>query len=341
MTELDERKAAVLRAIVEHYVDAAQPVGSQTVTSTAGLGVSAATVRNEMSVLEREGYITQPHTSAGRVPTDRGYRYYVDHLAGATQLAGPERRRIAEFFTTATRGARRALGPDESPARGGDRARGRRRGAGVASRRRARRESRTAPGARPACRRRALERLGRKRDGQLRRRPFGRRRRSRERCSSPVSSTAAGSPTRHEPAPSATAAPDDIARIVQAARVALRRHLEQHEREPLYVGGASRLAAEHDAFVTTSTARLFELLEQHAVLAGLMRELLGPGLTVRIGAENLRDDLVECSLVLAPYLVQGEIAGTVGVLGPTRMDYRKAQAAVATVSQQLGRQLSQ
>src|SRR3954447_2272508 len=102
MTELDERKAAVLRAIVEHYVDTAQPVGSQTVTQTAGLGVSAATIRNEMSVLEREGYITQPHTSAGRVPTDRGYRYYVDYLAGPSMLAAAERRRIAEFFTSAT-----------------------------------------------------------------------------------------------------------------------------------------------------------------------------------------------------------------------------------------------
>ena len=102
MTDLDERKAAILRAIVEQYVETAQPVGSQTVTQTTGLGVSAATVRNEMSVLEREGYITQPHTSAGRVPTDRGYRYYVDQLAGAAQLAAPERRRIAEFFTSAT-----------------------------------------------------------------------------------------------------------------------------------------------------------------------------------------------------------------------------------------------
>src|SRR5690349_19133378 len=64
--------------------------------------VSAATIRNEMGVLERDGYITQPHTSAGRVPTDLGYRYYVDHLAGSGQLPGPERRRIAEFFTTAT-----------------------------------------------------------------------------------------------------------------------------------------------------------------------------------------------------------------------------------------------
>src|SRR6266576_6324859 len=102
MTELDERKAAILRSIVEHYVGSAQPVGSQTVTQTTGLGVSAATVRNEMSVLEREGYIAQPHTSAGRVPTDRGYRYYVDQLAGAAQLPQADRRKIAEFFTSAT-----------------------------------------------------------------------------------------------------------------------------------------------------------------------------------------------------------------------------------------------
>src|SRR5258708_10245676 len=102
MSELDERKAAVLRAIVEQYIDTAQPVGSQTVTSTTGLGVSAATVRNEMSLLERDGYIAQPHPSAGRVPTDRGYRYYVDHLAGAGQLPAVERRRIVEFFSSAT-----------------------------------------------------------------------------------------------------------------------------------------------------------------------------------------------------------------------------------------------
>src|SRR5260370_19614502 len=67
-----------------------------------GVGVSAATVRNEMSLLEREGYIAQPHPSAGRVPTDRGYRYHVDHLAGAGQLPAIERRRIVEFFSSAT-----------------------------------------------------------------------------------------------------------------------------------------------------------------------------------------------------------------------------------------------
>jgi heat-inducible transcriptional repressor len=139
----------------------------------------------------------------------------------------------------------------------------------------------------------------------------------------------------------ASDASDAVDAIVRTSCTVLQQHLEQHQREPLYVGGASWLAAEHDAFVVTSTARLLELLEQHAVLATLMRELLGPGLTVRIGSENARADLLECSLVLAPYLVEGEVVGTVGVLGPTRMDYRKAQAAVAAVSQQLGRQLSQ
>jgi heat-inducible transcriptional repressor len=159
--------------------------------------------------------------------------------------------------------------------------------------------------------------------------------RPRTRSSPNCSTVGAGAtcPTGCPPTP-------PVERPNSSACRALREHVAYHDNEPLYVGGVSRLAAEHDAFVTTNTARLFELLEQHVVLATLMRELLGPGLTVRIGSENARADLQECSLVLAPYLVAGEVVGTLGVLGPTRMDYRRAQAAVATVSQQLGKQLS-
>jgi len=76
---LDDRKAAILRAVVREYIETAQPVGSAHV-SRGGLGVSPATVRNEMALLERDGYLTQPHTSAGRVPTDKGYRFFVDQL---------------------------------------------------------------------------------------------------------------------------------------------------------------------------------------------------------------------------------------------------------------------
>src|SRR3984893_4636375 len=75
---IDERKASILRAIVEEYVETAQPVGSATIARSRDLGVSSATVRNDMTVLEREGYLVQPHTSAGRIPTDLGYRFFVD-----------------------------------------------------------------------------------------------------------------------------------------------------------------------------------------------------------------------------------------------------------------------
>jgi heat-inducible transcriptional repressor len=130
--------------------------------------------------------------------------------------------------------------------------------------------------------------------------------------------------------------------LVDATITALRDRSQHHIAEPLYIGGASHIAAEYGAFSDASAAaRLLELLEQHVVLSSLMRELLGPGITVRIGAENERAEMQECSLVLAPYLVEGQPAGTVGILGPTRMDYRRAQAAVHTISQQLGRQLSQ
>src|SRR5438270_10269082 len=98
---LDDRKAAVLRAVVREYIETAQPVGSAHVARSTDLGVSAATVRNEMAALERDGYLTQPHTSAGRVPTDHGYRFFVDHLTGPSALPAVQRQQVREFFAKA------------------------------------------------------------------------------------------------------------------------------------------------------------------------------------------------------------------------------------------------
>src|SRR5438105_514970 len=97
---LDDRKAAVLRAVVREYIETAQPVGSAHV-SRSGLGVSPATVRNEMATLEREGYLVQPHTSAGRIPTDKGYRFLVDQLAAPGALPALQRQQVREFFARA------------------------------------------------------------------------------------------------------------------------------------------------------------------------------------------------------------------------------------------------
>ncbi len=95
---LDDRKLAVLRAIVEDYVATHEPVGSKALVERHRLGVSPATVRNDMAVLEEEGYIRQPHTSAGRVPTDKGYRLFVDRLSRVKPLSGVERRAIQRFL---------------------------------------------------------------------------------------------------------------------------------------------------------------------------------------------------------------------------------------------------
>jgi len=78
---LDDRKTAILAAVVQEYIATAQPVGSANVARTPSIQVSPATVRSELAVLEQEGYLVQPHTSAGRIPTDKGYRFFVDHLA--------------------------------------------------------------------------------------------------------------------------------------------------------------------------------------------------------------------------------------------------------------------
>ncbi|MCL6451829.1 MAG: heat-inducible transcriptional repressor HrcA, partial [Acetobacteraceae bacterium] len=95
---LSERKRQVLRAVVDDYVATAAPVGSRTLARKYRLGVSPATIRNEMADLEEMGYLDQPHASAGRVPSDLGYRFYVDWLMGIRELAEAEIQRITELF---------------------------------------------------------------------------------------------------------------------------------------------------------------------------------------------------------------------------------------------------
>lgn len=95
----EERRLAVLRAIVSEYVQTREPVGSKVIASSHDLGVSSATIRNDMAVLEEAGLIYQPHTSAGRVPTDRGYRLFVDRLTTLKPMSSPERRAVEAFLS--------------------------------------------------------------------------------------------------------------------------------------------------------------------------------------------------------------------------------------------------
>jgi len=97
--QLTEREEAVLDAVIRTYVETAEPAGSRTVAKRFGLGVSAATIRNAMADLEEKGFLYHPHTSTGRIPTDRAYRYYVDTLMRPVRLTAAEQRRLRREFT--------------------------------------------------------------------------------------------------------------------------------------------------------------------------------------------------------------------------------------------------
>jgi heat-inducible transcriptional repressor len=335
--DMDERKASILRAVVEEYVETAQPVGSGTVARSRGLGVSSATVRNDMTVLEREGYLVAPHTSAGRIPTDLGYRFFVDHFT-RPDLPTNQRRVVSDFFARAHRALEDLLHETSHfLAKFTDHAA-------------------VVVGPQPdAARVRNVQLVGLQPNVVVAVAVMSNGSIEKEvvvldpdvEVTDEQLAGLSGSLTETLQGARLAALPehtpvgdDDLDALAGAVHDALAaRGAEASESH--YVGGASRLAAEQTSFATVeSAARLIEMLEHQVVVVSLVRNLLDNGVTVRIGAENERSELRECSLVLAPYTIEGELAGTVGVLGPTRMDYQQALAAVAAVSDQLGRLLS-
>lgn len=327
---LDDRKAAILQAVVQEYIATAVPVGSGRVADGPGVDISSATVRNEMAALEKQGYLTQPHTSAGRVPTDKGYRFFVDRVRRRTPaLAAADRRQVRDFFASAhgevesmlshttdllsalTQWTGVVVGPSSESATV--------RSVqlvdlsshvlllvavlsnGVIEKHALEVEDRLTPEAVAG----ACDRLGRavvgRSTGELE-----------------------------------DLGPDPSDPLAAAAVEALRSSGPGHE---MFVGGASKLAAAFDAVEPVRAA--LDLLEQQLAVISLIREVLDRGQRVAIGEETGLMPLSECSLVLAPYEVRGQDAGTIGMLGPTRMDYHQALSVVAVVSQRLGAALSE
>ncbi|HEV7887887.1 MAG TPA: heat-inducible transcriptional repressor HrcA [Acidimicrobiales bacterium] len=331
---LDERKAAILRAVVSEYIETAQPVGSQHVARAPGLAVSPATVRNEMAVLEREGYLTQPHTSAGRIPTDKGYRFFVDDIAAPGPLDPAQRQQVREFFR-ATHGELERMLADTSRllANLTDYAAvviGPPHEAAVI-------RSVQLVGLAPrvallvavlsngVVEKRTLELDDDAGD---------------ERLGAAGAHLAAHLTGRTLVGPGGAVPATGDARTDALVALAAR-SLSVHEDEPdhVFVGGASRMALAFDAVETVRS--ILSTLEEQYVVVGLLQDVLDRGLSVAIGAEHGLETLAACAVVVAPYEVEGERAGTIGVLGPTRMNYPQAMAAVAVVSQRLGKRLSE
>ncbi|MCI0688027.1 MAG: heat-inducible transcriptional repressor HrcA [Sporichthyaceae bacterium] len=335
---LDDRKLEVLRAIVQDYVSTQEPVGSKALVERHDLGVSPATIRNDMAVLEEEGYIAQPHTSAGRVPTDKGYRLFVDRLSTIKPMTVAERRAIQQFLDGAVdlddvihRTVRllaqltRQVAVVQYPS--------------LAKTTLRHVELLTVAPHRimivlitdtGRVEQRILEspaNIDEATLADLRARinamVTGRR-------YSEIGLALADLPLGFDP---------DDRGMVRAVMAVMLETLVDTGEERVVLGGTANLTG-FGADFPYSVRPLLEALEEQVVLMRLLGEVGGDVVTVRIGHENPHEGLVAASVVASSYSVGDQAVARLGVVGPTRMDYPGTIGAVRAVARYVGQILA-
>jgi heat-inducible transcriptional repressor len=335
--EFDDRKARVLRAVVHDFIHTAEPVGSKTLVDRYSLGVSPATIRHELAALEEQGYLSHPHTSAGRVPTDRGYRHYVDSLSDVGKLARAQEEAIARYFdgvadleetlvrtSTLLSGLTHYTAMVAPPSL--DRSRLRHVelvalsplvvlavlivDTGRVEKRMVELAGELAGDDLDELRRQLNEAL----DGER-----------LDRAEWKLNTLAGEVPPERRDAFDAVAA-------------AIGQVVGDQTTDRVLVGGQGNLAGPA-AFTALDTVRaVYEVLEQQVMLVRLLQVAMvanPQAVLVTIGSENAIEQMQACSLVIAGYQA-GDASGTIGVLGPTRMDYLRTMAAVRAVARYLG-----
>lgn len=338
---LDDRKTTILRAVVEEYIATAQPVGSAHIANNREMVVSSATVRNDMAALEREGYLMHPHTSAGRIPTDKGYRFFVDNLVPNGSLGSIEQAKVGSFFETAhfrleetlqrtsmllaqlTNYASVVIGPTAEVAV-------------VRSVQLVRLSSHHVTVvvvlSNGAVENVQIEINSNVSDDEI------------QRANAKLQKMMTAKPLRdvvehHEVNRQSNNDHSGAVGVEDLCERVLLAFDRVRNDENFYVGGVAQMAQAFDA--VEIVRNVLHTLEQQYVVVTLVRDMLNRGVSVAIGAEHGVEPLSACSVVLAPVRVAGETMGTVGVLGPTRMNYPQAMATVELVSDRLGRRLTE
>lgn len=333
---MDDRKQKVLLAIVQDFIATAEPVGSRTIAKKYGLGVSPATIRNEMADLEEMGYIEQPHTSAGRIPSVRGYRYYVDYLMKKRELTREEEELIRSQLERKSRDVGRVIqrtgnllsqltsytsmvltqqmGPNHfkhlqlvqmNPSQtmvivvmdNGS----------VHNRMIETPESIFASD---------LETLSRVLNAKLQGLNI-------ETIKLTLLKELYFELGKHK-------------HILDLALELIQDSLALKEEEKIYLGGVFNMLTQPEFHNVERIKTMLGILEQEKLLCELLSgESRDEGVTVRIGGEIKDYDIKDYSVVAAPYTLSGRKIGTVGVLGPTRMDYAKVISVVDFLTKNL------
>ena len=340
----DDRRLEVLRAIVEDFVTTREPVGSKSLVERHALGVSPATIRNDMAVLEEQGYIAQPHTSAGRIPTDKGYRLFVDRLIEVRPMTSPERRAIRVFLDG-------AVGLDDVVDR--------------TVRLLSQITRQTAVVQYPSTSRSSVRHvdlvpLPPERvllvlivsTGRVEQRLVdapghdgGTLEELRNRINAAVVGKRLAEASTDVRAllaapPYAPGSGDGAAAATAGSVVAALSDLLRSEREErIVVAGTSHLVRRGTEF-PGDLSTVLEALEEQVVLLRLMHDMAEEqaDVSVRIGRETAHESLAQTAVVTSTY-GSGGVVARLGVLGPTRMDYPTTIAAVRAVARYASRAL--
>lgn len=336
---LDERKRLVLRAIIDSYIATAEPVGSRTIARRHDLGVSSATIRNEMADLEETGYLQQPHVSAGRIPSDKGYRFYVD------TLLKPEPFPLSDLEKL----QREMLGTQLSLERS----------IHEAARLLALLTQSVSLVVAPSTDHLvfkhlqlvALEDVGILvtlvlHPGIVKNRLI---RTEKEYTSEQITELSGAlneklkGVTYRELGPTIfTAIIQDYGEIGSVLVELILQGLAEDEGTQVYASGAVNIFNQPEFRDMERAKALFETLEEKDYLLSLLSTTSkSDGVQVVIGQENIHSAMQGCSLVTCTYFVGSDVVGTLGVLGPTRMDYAKVMAAVGSVSHSLSTLLTE
>ncbi|WP_018130365.1 heat-inducible transcriptional repressor HrcA [Effusibacillus pohliae] len=333
---LSERQQLILRMIVEDYVHSAEPVGSRTISKRSEVSFSPATIRNEMADLEEMGYLEQPHTSAGRIPSQKGYRFYVDHLLHPFRLTPQELFQLKKIYVDKIDAMERVVQQT----------------AQILSSL----TNYTALVLGPQVHENKLKHL------QLI--PLS------DRTAVAIIVTDTGHVENKKVTVPEGISPDEISRFVAILNDKMRdvplqhvksklyseimselnRYMNQFEgvmslldqiveveqEDRVYLGGTTNILNQPEFRDVEKLRPLLDMLEKNRTVFQLLSQQDTPGIQVRIGLENDLEQLKDCSVITATYHIDGKVAGTVGVLGPTRMEYRR----VIGVMQQLTELLS-
>lgn len=338
---IDYRKQVILKAVVTDYVQTAEPVGSHTLVVRYELGVKSATIRNEMAELSEMGYLRQPHTSAGRIPSDLGYRFYVDRLMEAVSLSQTEaasaRDKLAPHRTeveTIIEQTCRILSQFSRY---------------------------TSLATHPAVRDALINHISVANLGHGRvlailvldsGRVIHEMLELGEKSSKLDAITATNFLTRKlagrtleslRTAPPGSLMEDaaDMAELLGKVLEFVVREIEAIEETEISMEGASYIMQHPEFKDAERLEAVLSVLEQRSALYKLLSSVyLGPDVAVIIGSENPVDGMRDCSFVGAKYRVNGRVAGTIGVVGPTRMDYRRAVSAVEFMANNLSELLT-